>query len=595
MQNNYLRLATEIRSLVSQDEILTALNQLQVALADLPDIDEVIIQSSRYQSINKQVRKGTIDPEVAGAEQNRIRLSLLELVRELEREGKADTQIFISHSHQGPGVELVDTLYNTLKEQEFTPFLDQKDILPGENWPTAILSAIHSSDYFVLMLSEHSNLSEMVLKEVEEARKMQQNTGRPIIIPIRIQWPENKPLNFKLRGWLDLIQQLSWSGPADSQAIVKKVTDVIGQRETMRTTKKVSAEAVEAFIEDVNTEIAPSPVANLKSPTGAVRLDSKYYITRHGEEHFITRVSDPGALLRIRGPRQFGKTSLLARVMQHAKEKDHSVIYIDFQDISDPTLRNLDALLWEFCYYFAEEFDCEDELENIWEKPRDAKQKARSFIRKYVLKGLDQPVLLAMDEADRVFSYPNISSDFFTMLRAWHEGSKTKPEWEKLKICISYSTEAKLAITDINSSPFNVGEEAAIPPFNLEQVAQLADLHQQNLSNEQLQTLIDTLGGQPYLIRRAMYLLAMREYDYEELMEKSIEDAGPFGDHLRHHLVNIRQFPELTTAMKTIISDQKCKDPILAGRLSAAGLIKGTPPNVEATCSLYHSYLKNKL
>lgn len=595
MDNNYLRLATEIRNLVSEDKILQALQMLQEALADLPDIDEVIIQSSRYQSINKQVRKGTIDPEVAGAEQNRIRLGLLELVRELEREGKAETQIFISHSHQGAGAELVEALYNTLKEQEFTPFLDQRDILPGENWPTAILSAIHSSDYFVLMLSEQSNLSEMVLKEVEEARKMQQNTGRPIIIPIRIKWPTKKPLNFKLRGWLDLIQQLQWNSPQDSASIIKKVTDVIGQRQTMRTTKKVSAEAVEAFIEDIATEIAPSPVANLKSPTGAVRLDSKYYIARHGEENFIQRVNDPGALLRIRGPRQFGKTSLLARVMKYAKEQDHSVIYIDFQDVSDPTLRNLDALLWEFCNYFAEEFDCEDELENIWEKPRDAKQKARSFIRKYVLKGLDQPVLLAMDEADRVFTYPKISSDFFTMLRAWHEGSKTKPEWEKLKICISYSTEAKLAISDINSSPFNVGEEAAIPPFNLQQIAELATLHEQNLSEEQLKKLLSLLGGQPYLIRRALYLLTMGEYDYEELLAKSVEDAGPFGDHLRHHLVNIRQFPELTTAMKNILTEQKCKDPILAGRLTAAGLIKGTPPNVEATCSLYHSYLKNKL
>ena len=79
-------------------------------------------------------------------------------------------------------------------------------------------------------------------------------------------------------------------------------------------------------------------------------------------------------------------------------------------------------------------------------------------------------------------------------------------------------------------------------------------------------------------------------------MEAADSDQGPFSDHLRHHLFNIKQFEDLCTALKAVIQMKKCNDPILANRLSAAGLTKGTPPDkVEITCGLYEAYFKNKL
>ena len=259
---------------------------------------------------------------------------------------------------------------------------------------------------------------------------------------------------------------------------------------------------------------------------------------------------------------------------------------MDFQNFSESTLRNSENLIWEFCWKIAYILELEDEFEEYWEKrlqkkpDRDKKQVAHTFIERKILKETNCRLLIAIDEADRIFPYKEVSDEFFLMLRSWHEGANTNEIWENFKLAISYSTEAKLAITNLNASPFNVGEEARLYPFNGDQVSHLVQLHRINLTIEQINQLIEFLGGQPYLIRRALFSIASKEYTFESLMENAVSDQGPFSDHLRHHLINIKQFPELSQALKAIIQSEKCKNPIQAGRLLAAGLTLGTPPDM---------------
>ena len=161
---------------------------------------------------------------------------------------------------------------------------------------------------------------------------------------------------------------------------------------------------------------------------------------------------------------------------------------------------------------------------------------------------------------------------------------------------LSYSTEAKLAIKNINASPFNVGQEARLDPFSIDQIRELGELHGLELIESQIEKLRSYLGGQPYLIRKALFALANHEYDFETMLKASISDQGPFSDHLRHHLFNVREFPELAEALKLIIQSGKCKDPQDAIRLSATGLVAGTPPDkIEMACELYREYFRNKL
>lgn len=589
---NYLDLAQEIRQLVAMDRISEAIGKLTEAIADLPESDELVLLAAQYASLNKRIQRGTVGQELAGIELNRIREALLELVRDLERMANAKPQVFISYSRRGPGLALASELHDTLEKRGFTGFLDVIDIHPGEDWSRIILGAMKASDYFVLLLSEAANQSEMVLKELEEARRLRDKYGKPVILPVRIAWPEDLSLNPKLETWLKRLQHLHWQDESDNPKVIQELMGVISQRETLRLTSEVSEEAAKRF-----AETAPSPVAPLEIPKGAVELASKYYVEREGEDEFISHITSGRTVLRIRGPRQFGKTSLLSRVIARAREEDYTIVAMDFQDFTDSTMGQLESLIWEVCLLIGEELDLEDELETFWEKQRtrDPKQIARKFIEKIVLKKYDGNLLLAIDEADRVFPYTKISGDFFSMLRAWHERKNAHPIWSRVRLAISYSTEAQLAIQNLNTSPFNIGVEANMQPFTLDQLQDLISKHGLDWSIDQAERLHELIGGHPYLTRKSLYAIAKEQYSLERLMEEGPTDDGPFSDHLRRHLLNVRQFPDLADALADIMDTERCRDPLIANRLRSAGLIVGDVPHLQMANQLYVRYFKRKL
>lgn len=79
--NDFLR---HTRALIAADRLPEALQQIQRLLEGSPLFDEALLQSARYQELRRAVRTGTVDTEQAGAQRNRLRRDLLDLLRELE-------------------------------------------------------------------------------------------------------------------------------------------------------------------------------------------------------------------------------------------------------------------------------------------------------------------------------------------------------------------------------------------------------------------------------------------------------------------------------------------------------------------------------
>ena len=81
--------------------------------------------------------------------------SQLTVTSHLECDGASSGHVvFISYARLDEAV--VVTLYDQLKQSGFTPWMDVKDIYPGEDWRHAIDAAIQRADFFVLCLSENS-------------------------------------------------------------------------------------------------------------------------------------------------------------------------------------------------------------------------------------------------------------------------------------------------------------------------------------------------------------------------------------------------------------------------------------------------------
>src|SRR5262245_12044597 len=75
------------------------------------------------------------------------------------------------------------------------------------------------------------------------------------------------------------------------------------------------------FVSDVKV-IDPdaSTQGQLLPPGGAVPLDSPFYVARKTDEEFYKAIARRDSIVLVKGARQVGKTSLLARGLQRARE-----------------------------------------------------------------------------------------------------------------------------------------------------------------------------------------------------------------------------------------------------------------------------------
>ncbi len=64
------------------------------------------------------------------------------------------TRVFIAHVTED--AEPAARLCDSLQEAAFSPWLDTRKLLPGQNWPRAIENAIETSDFFVACFSRNS-------------------------------------------------------------------------------------------------------------------------------------------------------------------------------------------------------------------------------------------------------------------------------------------------------------------------------------------------------------------------------------------------------------------------------------------------------
>ena len=63
-------------------------------------------------------------------------------------------RIFLAHASEDKAA--VMALYDRLKQQGYKPWLDKKDLLPGQSWRAEIPKAIRESDIFIACLSKLS-------------------------------------------------------------------------------------------------------------------------------------------------------------------------------------------------------------------------------------------------------------------------------------------------------------------------------------------------------------------------------------------------------------------------------------------------------
>jgi len=119
-------------------------------------------------------------------------------------------RVFLCHaSGDKPAVR---DLYRRLRSDGIAPWLDEEDLLPGQDWELEISKAVRSSDAVIICLSRRAiTKAGFVQKEIKDALDVadEQPEGAIFLIPLRLEECE-APERLRRWQWVDLFRETGY-------------------------------------------------------------------------------------------------------------------------------------------------------------------------------------------------------------------------------------------------------------------------------------------------------------------------------------------------------------------------------------------------
>jgi uncharacterized membrane protein len=168
--------------------------------------------------------------------------------------GARRVRVFLCHSSGDK--EVVRELYRRLKADGFVPWLDEKDLLPGQDWEREITRAVQKSDVVVVCLSVAStNKKGFVNKEIKFALDVAdlQPEGPIYLIPLRldscvvpqrlVRW--HWVNFFEEDGYYNLVRSLNVSADAQESAPEHSVRGRADPPETVQPERWAKSQSID--------------------------------------------------------------------------------------------------------------------------------------------------------------------------------------------------------------------------------------------------------------------------------------------------------------------------------------------------------------
>ncbi len=325
----------------------------------------------------------------------------------------------------------------------------------------------------------------------------------------------------------------------------------------------------------LDDSVAVSEKELLGFPSAPIPANSRLYVKRPPIEKLArNEIARQGCLLRIKAPQKMGKSSLLNQVIAQADSLGYLVAYLDFRDTEEAVFNSIDRMLHWFCAAICQQVNLPPNLDYYWDEDMGSKMSCKIFMESYILKHIDRPLVLTINEVNRIFEHPQTAVDFLPLLRSFHEQSRRSAVWQKLRLVLVYSTDIYVPL-NINQSPFNVGLSLKLTPFNCEQVKNLAQRYELNWQGDEVEQLMSLIGGHPYLTNIALYYLAHEIIDLQHLLSNAPKPTGIYRQHLQSYLILLQKEPQLMSAMSQLVhsSEPIELDVLVAYKLESMGLI----------------------
>jgi hypothetical protein len=457
----------------------------------------------------------------------------------------------------------------------------------GTDWSAEITQRIDWCDFLVVVLSENSINSEMVQAEVRLAHHCRAEGGRPGILPIRIRF-EGRLRDYELSAYIGRLNYVMWRSLDDDVKVLDAVLQAASSG--VERAPRMAGGQIEATPQVAKPR--PVPSVDLRMVSGTTSPDDAFYVERRGDTTIKNLWRRNGETLVIKAPRQFGKSSLLVRYLHGCKDQKKRCAVFDLQGLAQKQLADYPIFLAGFAKKLLQRVNLPEADLPILESGDDL----TDLVERRILDRLEEPLVLAFDEADRILGR-TWQGDFFGMLRVWHNNRATIDAWRNVDLALVVSTEPYLLIESDSQSPFNVGEIIALKAFEVDDVAELCEKYDVLLNAAEIDELHQLLGGQPYLTRLALYRLRTEdELTLRKLANEAADDDGYFIEHLKALLLKV-QAAKLQEVLRETIRTGEVPGRDMAAyyRLNGAGILTKDGDRVVPANLLYARFFKRML
>lgn len=336
-----------------------------------------------------------------------------------------------------------------------------------------------------------------------------------------------------------------------------------------------------------------------------------WYVNRPDIERACYEKINLLELIRIKGSLGMGKTWLLRRLINYAKSKGYLTIKIDLNEPDSSVFKSLKSFYTWFCEKVIINLDIEalhiNPYTEYYNNYLDSNTNTTHYFQKHLLKILlkhnQSKLLLALDNVERLFNFPDeIVENVSRLWRSWND-NKTTTIWQNIMMIVSYST-MDYPDSNIDSSPFkNIGHEVNLLDWTINQIRVVIQRYNIALDTQQINDLIFLIGGHPYLITKAIEYFHESQKNVSDLVKIQdnillyIYDYRPFEKYLEQVIEHLENIPELSDIYYGILQQDLKKniDRTNKFHLNAMGLIKIEKGQILPKYPLYQKYFSDYL
>lgn len=294
---------------------------------------------------------------------------------------------------------------------------------------------------------------------------------------------------------------------------------------------------------------------------GSLPIDSPTYVMRQADEDLYQALKQ-SSYCYVLNCRQMGKSSLGVRTRQRLQNDGIASAYVDLTEFGSENDTTREKWYWSLIDSFLSAFQLwkQFDLESWWLKCDSLSLAKRfsKFVEEILLKKIDQPIVIFLDEIDSVLGLEYCLDDFFALIRYFYNQRAIKPELKRLTFALLGVATPLDLIQDGTKTPFNIGIEIELQGFQLIEVQPLVEGLQKKADDNQavMKEILRWTGGQPFLTQKLCQLVSQIDSRISTGNEsQQIEEV------VRAKIVNNWKFqedpPHLRTIKDRIIKDEK--------------------------------------